>query len=240
MLGYVGLFFILRYIGTTDWGFVAFGIGFVGIISLVGDLGYSTAHTIKIAEGEDLGTCNGTFLSVKLVLGVIFVGLVVASLCIWTKVLHNGFESPIEYWIVPSLIPYYFFQNFTGFTSTFYRATMKSMRYAIPPLVESILRNSIFVVLALVMELAPGTISTYRIALYVSGTYSITYTVYFVVALIIGRPWKIGRPNRKMIGSYTMLALPLMVVSSAGTASGNIDKIYPGHDIVFDILLISA
>lgn len=226
IFGYVGLFFVLRYIGTTDWGFVAFGIGFVGVISLVGDLGFSTAHTIKISEGEDVGTCNGTFLAVKLILGMIFVGLVVASLFIWTKVLHNGFESPIEYWVILSLIPYYFFQNFTGFTATYYKATLRSVRFAIPPLVEAILRNSIFVVLALVMELLPGTISTYRIALYVSGTYSVTYTVYFIVALYIGRPWKIGKPTRRMVRSYTLLALPLMVVSSVGTVSGNIDKVF--------------
>ena len=44
VLGLVGLFFITRFVGTTDWGFVSFGIGFVGILSLFGDLGYSTAH----------------------------------------------------------------------------------------------------------------------------------------------------------------------------------------------------
>ena len=35
VLGLVGLFFITRFVGTTDWGFVSFGIGFVGILSLL-------------------------------------------------------------------------------------------------------------------------------------------------------------------------------------------------------------
>ena len=66
VLGLVGLFFITRFVGTTEWGFVSFGIGFVGILSLLGDLGYSTAHNIKLSQGEDIEVCNGTFLTIKL------------------------------------------------------------------------------------------------------------------------------------------------------------------------------
>lgn len=226
IFGYVGLFFILRYIGATDWGFVAFGIGFVGVLSLVGDLGFSTAHTIKISAGEDIGECNGTFLAVKLVLGILFVVLVLATLFIWTSILHKGFQDPIEYWIIISLIPYFFFQSFTGFTNTYFRATMKSMRNSIPPLIEAILRNSIFIVLALVMRFSSSGPSGYDAALFLSATYSITFTVYFIVSLLLGRPWKIGRPTRKMTKAYTVLALPLMLVASVGTISGNIDKVF--------------
>lgn len=226
IFGYVGLFFVLRYIGATDWGFVAFGIGFVGVLSLVGDLGYSTAHTIKISDGEDIGECNGTFLTVKLFLGLLFVGLVIATLFLWTSVLHKGFQDPIEYWIILSLIPYFFFQNFTGFTNTYFRATLKSMRASIPPLIEAMLRNSVFIVLGLVMYFQAGKSPDYMEALYISSTYSVTYTLYFVISLFLGRPWKIKRPTRKMMRSYTLLALPLMLVASVGTISGNIDKVF--------------
>lgn len=225
IFGYVGLFFILRYIGTADWGFVAFGIGFVGVLSLVSDLGYSTAHTIKISEGEDLGVCNGTYLAVKLGLGAIFIALVVGSLLFWTDVLHKGFQSPVEYWIVLALIPYFFFQNFLAFTNTYFRATLKSMRASIPPLIEAILRNSIFIFLALIIAFSGSGGTGYMPALYLSLTYSFTYTVYFFSSLALGRPWKISKPTRKMFRAYTLLALPLVLVSSVGTINGNIDKV---------------
>ena len=225
VFGYVGLFFILRYIGTTDWGFVGAGIGFVGVLSLFSDLGYSTAHTIKISEGEDLGVCNGTYLFVKLILGFLFIALTFAFLFVWTDVLHKGFQSPIEYWIIISLIPYFFFQNFLGFTNTYFRATMKSMRTSIPPLIEAILRNSIFIILALVIRFSGTSSPGYMAALYISATYSVTFTVYFLLSLLIGRPWKISRPTRDMLKTYTLLALPLVLVSSVGTINGNIDKV---------------
>lgn len=226
IFGYVGLFFVLRYIGATDWGFVAFGIGFVGVLSLVGDLGFSTAHTIKISDGEDIGVCNGTYLTVKLFLGLLFVALVVASLFVWTAILHKGFQDPIEYWIILSLIPYFFFQNFTAFTTTYFRATLKSMRASIPPLIEAMLRNSIFIVIAIVMHYSAGNSPNYQAALFISCTYSFTYTVYFAVSMLLGRPWKISKPTSKMFRAYTVLALPLMLVASVGAVSGNIDKVF--------------
>lgn len=225
IFGYVGLFFILRYIGTADWGFVGAGIGFVGILSLFSDLGYSTAHTIKISEGEDIAVCNGTYLTVKLVLGVLFVLLTVGFLEVWTKVFHYGFQSPVEYWIILSLIPYFFFKNFIGFTTTYFSATMKSMRTSIPPLIEAVLRNSIFIFLALIIRFSSSSNPDYVAAMYLSATYSFTYTVYFIISLFIGRPWKISRPTGSMLKTYTIIALPLVLVTSVGAINGNIDKV---------------
>jgi len=223
ILGFVGLFFILRYIGTTDWGFVAFGIGFVGIFSLIGDLGYSTAHTIKISQGEDIATCNATFLTIKTILGLVFVVLVVAALEFWTLILHRGFQSPIEYWIILALIPYFFFQNLTAFPNSYFRATLKSVRTSIPPLIEAVFRNSVFIFLALIVRYSGS--GGYMDALYLSSTYSVSYSIYFTIGVVLGRPWKISRPTRSMFRAYTVIALPLMLVTSVGTISGNIDKV---------------
>lgn len=224
VMGFIGLFFVLRYIGTLDWGFVAFGIGFVGIFSLIGDLGYSTAHTIKISHGEDIAACNATYLTIKSVLALLFAVLVVGALEFWVLVLHRGFQSPVEYWIILSLIPYFIFQNMVGFTSAYFRATLKSVRTAVPPLIEAILRNSIFIGLALIIRFHAG-ISGYYDALYLSATYSVTYSVYFIVSFVLGRPWKFSKPSRRLFKEYTAIALPLMLVTSVGTISGNIDKV---------------
>lgn len=225
VLGLVGLFFITRFVGTTDWGFVSFGIGFVGILSLFGDLGYSTAHNIKLSQGKDIETCNGTFLTIKLVLGFLFIAIVIGSLFIWTHVLHKGFQSPIEFWIILSLIPYFFFSNFIGFTKTFFIANLKSTRIAIPPVVEALLRNSVFIVLGLTIRYSILSNAGYFPAVLVSSAYSVSYAIYFLTSFILGRPWKIARPTREMMKAYTALALPLALVSVVGTVNGNIDKV---------------
>ena len=102
---------------------------------------------------------------------------------------------------------------------------MKSMRTSIPPLIEAILRNSIFIMLAFVIRFSGSSSPDYMPALYLSATYSFTFTVYFIVSLYMGRPWKISWPTRSMLRTYTLLALPLVLVTSVGTINGNIDKV---------------
>ena len=225
IFGYVGLLFVLRFIGATQWGFVSFGIGFVGVLSIFGDLGYSTAHSIRVSEGDDIGLCNGTFLFIKLVLGFIFVGMVIGALEIWTLVLHRGFQSPIEYYVILSLIPYYLFQNLNGFNRTYFNAKLKSVRFSIPPLIEALFRNSVFIVIAVILRLNLSHVLGTDAAIALSITYSVSYSMYFGFGLFLGRPWEIRKPTGKMIKTYTALALPLMLVTTVSTLNGNIDKV---------------
>ncbi len=226
VLGLLGLLFILR-VGnfSAGWGFVSFGIGYTGILSLFSDLGYSTAHTIKLSNGEDVGACNATYLRIKLILGAVFVLLVIGSLLFWVHVLHRGFDNPIEFWIVVALIPYYFFKSLIGFPNAYYRAKIKSGRMAIPGIIESSFRNSVFIFLALAIRYGVAGAGGYAPALYISMTYSISYALYFSILMILGRPWTIGKPSRELAKSYTMLAIPLMFVSSVAVINGNIDKV---------------
>lgn len=224
IFGMTGMFFIIKYIGTTSWGFLAFGMGFVGIFTIIGDLGYSTAHTINITHGEDIEECNGTYLSIKLVMGAVFSIIVIISLFIWTEILHKGFQSPVEYWVIIALIPYFFFKNMTAFSSAYYVATLKSVRNSIPPLIEAVFRNSVFIIMALLIGTHPSLYG-YIDALYLAVIYSVSYTLFFVVSIMLGRPWKIGKPTKRMFKIYSKIALPLIFALSVGTVSGNIDKV---------------
>lgn len=225
LFGYIGLLFVLRYIGATDWGFVSFGIGFVGVLSIFGDLGYSTAHSIRVSEGDDIGKCNGTFLFIKLVLGVIFVSLVLGGLFVWTDILHRGFESRVIYYVILSLIPYYFFQNFNSFSRTYFNAKLKSVRFSIPPLIEALFRNSVFIFIAVILKLNLSHELGEDASIALALTYSFSHSLYFGSGILLGRPWEIKRPDRQMIRRYTSLALPLMLVTTVATFNGNIDKV---------------
>ncbi len=226
LFGMLGLLFILR-VGSfsAGWGFVSFSIGFTGVISLFGDLGYSTAHTIKLSNGEDIAACNATYLRIKLFLGVLFVLLVIGSLLFWVHVLHRGFDNPIEFWIVITLTPYYFFKSLISFPTAYYRAKIRSGSLAIPGIIESVFRNSVFIAIALAIRFGAEGTSGYLPALYISITYSVSYAIYFGISMYIGRPWEIGKPSKTLAKSYTLLALPLMLVSSVAVVNGNIDKV---------------
>ncbi|WP_276921591.1 oligosaccharide flippase family protein, partial [Ferroplasma acidiphilum] len=61
LFGYIGLFFIIRFVGLQSWGYLSFSLAFIGVLSIIGDLGYGTAHLKYLSSGEyEEGVCTGT------------------------------------------------------------------------------------------------------------------------------------------------------------------------------------
>ena len=224
IMGVIGLFFIVRYY-PESWGILSFGIGFVGLFTLVSDLGYSNAYTRFLSAGEDEGTVNGTFGIIKLLLGLLFVVVTVAALLIWTDVLHRGFEYSVEYWVVIGLIPYYFFTGLVGFFQSFYRSKYQSARYVIPSIFETLLRNSIFVLMGVAAIFRNSFLSVNNASLILALTYDTSYGLYVLLYYLYGRPWKFSRFNREIFRKFTLLAIPLSIASVVTTVNLNIDKV---------------
>lgn len=224
LVGYVGLYFITQA-APDAFSFLAFAMGFAGVISFISDLGYSQAHVKSISEGKEIDVCNGTYFFIKLVLGLIFAALVVGSLFFWTDVLHRGFQDPIEFWVILAIIPYYFFSNLLGFSIAYFSAKLSPARLAVPSIVEAVLRNSIFIILGIVIIYKiPGYSHEYT-AIILAAIYSTTYTIYFTLSYLVGRPWKISKPKMYMFKRYSAIAIPLAISASLGTINGNIDKV---------------
>lgn len=225
VIGYIGLYFITQYVGADAWGFLAFAMGFAGVLSLITDLGYSQAHIKNISEGKEIGKCNGTFLAIKMILGSIFVAIVIISLLVWTQILHRGFQNAGEFWVILAITPYFFFSSLTGFANSTFSAKLHPARMVIPSMVEAILRNSIFILLGTMYYFHIAQHSQIYSAIILAGVYSATYTIYFTISLIVGRPWDFSRPSARIFKRYSALAIPLAISASLSTVNGNIDKV---------------
>jgi len=224
IFGLVGVYFITRYYPVA-WGVLSFGIGFVGVMSFLTDLGYSTAYVRYMATGEDEGVANSNFLFIKLLLGFLFAFVTYASLLIWTDVLHRGFEQSVEYWVVLGLIPYYFFMSLGSFPQSYHRSHMQSARFAIPLIADAIIRNSLFIIIGVIAILRPGMLSEITAAIFVSLAYDFSYFAYFAVSYYLGRPWRFSKISLATIKKYTKIALPLSLATVIGTVNGNLDKV---------------
>ena len=225
VVGYIGLFFITRFLSPDVFGFLAFVMGFGGVFSFIADMGFSAAHQKHLSEGKDIGICNGTYLAVKIVLGFVYVGVVFGALFVWTSVLHNGFENPVEFWMIIAITPYYFFQSLLGFAQAYFTAKLSPARMAIPSIAEAIIRNSIFIGLGLIFYLHLSYGNEIHAAILLAATYSFSYSIYFVLGVVLGRPWVISRPTRRMFNLYAAIAIPLAVSGSLGVINGNVDKV---------------
>ena len=129
LFGYIGLFFIIRFIGLQYWGFLSFSLAFIGFMSIVGDLGYGSAHLRFLSDKKsDKGLCNGTFLTIRVVQTFLTVSFVLAALFVWIDILHRGFQSNVEIYTIILLLPYVFFRKLKDIPNIYFNSKLQSAR----------------------------------------------------------------------------------------------------------------
>ncbi len=214
-LGYVAMFFVVRYMGKEALGVTAFAISFAGLFSFVANLGFDSAHTKRISEGRDQGKCNGTYLSIKLTLVFIFVFIVFLSLFIWKDVLGNGFESELHEKAIYIAVFYWAaFSLAMGFVATFNGrkeiAKSQTIRF-----MNDMSRSSLMIIVALT---SAGVLA-------LTGAYLAGSLIAMMTGLYMFRKLPISRPDREYLRSYTRFALPLAIASSMVVIASNTDVV---------------
>ena len=64
-------------------GIIGFAMAFLSIFNYIADLGFGSAHIKRISEGKDLGTCIGTYTTIKLILTAVVITAIFVSIFIW-------------------------------------------------------------------------------------------------------------------------------------------------------------
>ncbi len=217
MLGYIALFFIARYMGAEQLGYVAFGLSFVALFTFLSDLNFYHAHVKRISEGKDLGKCIGTYLSVKILLAMVMCAVVITSIFVWKEIFHRGFHDPIQETIVYVCLIYYVLGSLAQIPGATYIGRREIAKQQLPMLIITFVR--------VVMTIAVAIFSWGTVAL--AGTYAIgaLFGLLCTLFIFIYHKYPISRPNMEYLKSYFSFALPLMIVSWVGIIATNIDKV---------------
>jgi O-antigen/teichoic acid export membrane protein len=214
-LGYLGLFFIARYMSPTDYGLVSFAMGFVTLFSIFTGLGFGSAHVKRVSEGKNLGRCIGTYLSIRAVLLILATAILFASLYIWTNIMSRGFETPEHLAAIYIIIIFWIAQQIVStFIGTF-KARKEIARIQIPFLLNGVVRTAAIVYVA-ISEMGP---------LSLAWTYVAGELVNLIMVFLFFRHYPIEKPTKEYIKSYAVFALPLMLVTTSMVIMNNIDKV---------------
>lgn len=215
ILGYVALFFILRYMGAEDYGIVGFGLAFVGLFAFISDLGFNRAHIKRVSEGGDLEKCIGTFFLIKLVLIAIMVGFVLFSIFLWKVVLGRGFETSEHERVIYLFILYYAILSLSAVPLATFSARRETAKQQLPALLEPFIRVPLSIIIAL------GALGVFALA----GSYVIGVAALFITAIILFRGFPFGKFDSKIFRNYFKFAFPTWVSSTIAIISVNVDKV---------------
>ncbi len=214
-LGYLGLFFIARFMSPADYGIVSFAIGFVTLFTVFCNLGFLSAHIKRVSEGKHLGRCIGTFLSIKAVLLLAAIGILFGSLYFWTNIMGRGFESPDHLAAIYIITGFWIAQQLVATFSGTFRAQKEMAKNQIPFLINGIVRTAAIVYVA-ISGLG---------ALALAWTYVAGELAHLAIVLLFFRHYPIEKPSKDLIKSYSVFALPLMLVTTSNVIMHNIDKV---------------
>lgn len=214
LLGYIGLFFIARFMGPETVGVLGFGISFVGLFSFIANLGFLGAHIKRVSEGKDLGKCIGTYLTIKVVLLLITALSVICSIAVWKFVLGMGFEHSVQETVVYIILLQTILAGFYDVMSNTFTARMEIAKDQISWVVDSVTRVPVVICFV--------TLGLDIVA--IAFAYFFGVLCRLLAALYFFKEYPINRFDKDYFRSYLSYAAPLALLSVVGTIALYFDK----------------
>jgi O-antigen/teichoic acid export membrane protein len=247
-LGWIGLVVLAKLwsdFAPDALGIIGFAISFLAIFNILADLGFSKAHIKRISEGKDLGTCIGTFATIKLLLLGLMITVVIISILIWKNIFHGGFSDATTESVIIVFVIYYIFTNLRLIATDTFVGRKEVAKRQITNLFEGVKTPLIILVaLAGVSLIGVGISPAVKWPLFLQplqqfladhavGSLAMTYVFAVMASFFVGmwflRKYPIKRPSWNLFKSYLSFALPIMLFSVIGIISVNIDKIMIGY-----------
>jgi len=217
-LGWIGLIVLAKLWGgyaPEALGSIAFAMSFLALFFAFSGAGFPQAHIKRISEGKDLGTCIGTYASIKIILTLFMILLVFASILIF----NINFDDSTSSIVIVILLFYYVFKSLSKIPITTFQATKEIAKSQL----ASIFENSVKIPVMILIAFFTFSIGLLAVS-YVSGAFAV-----FLIGMWLLRKYPIKRPSLELCKSYCLFAIPIFLVSMMSDISVNIDKIMIGY-----------
>ena len=217
ILGFIGLFFITRYLGAEVYGDIAWILALIAAINAISDLGFSSAHIKKISEGANIDDCVSTFVMVKVILTTIMVALI-ASILAFMIIFGKANYSSEYLEIIVLFILYQVLCDLSLIATMTFTAKTEAVKSQLIILIDPLIRVPIIIIICLLKG------NEFDIAI----SYAVAGIAVFTTALILMWSGEYRWTKPTMFKPYLRFALPLVISMVITTLAYSIDKIFIG------------
>ncbi len=246
-LGWIGLLILAKLWGgfaPEALGVIGFAMSFVGIFNIISDLGFGQAHVKRISEGKDLGTCIGTFFTIKIILTNAMILIVLLTIVLLEYVLHQGFHDATKQSVVFVFIIYYSLLSVQQIASCTFNGKGEIAKMQITAMFENLVKVPLMIVVAAagvgLIGIAPVVVwpsllepTRQFLSGHPIGSLAMAYVFGIITTVVIGfwflrkNPWK--KPDWNLGRNYLTFAMPMLLYSIITTIATNIDKLIIGY-----------
>lgn len=214
-LGFISLFFVARYMGAEALGIIAFGMSFIGIFQSFSDFGFGTAHIKRVSEGKDLGRCNGTYFTVRIILLVVMSAIILGTIFYSKYVQQQPFISR-EHEIVLYLL---LVSNFIGSVSMAFDITFGARKEVAKSQLGALIGKVVLVAGKVAVALSGLGVVVLASVNIVSSLAVLVFYIYLF------KDYPIKAPTREYFKSYATFAVPVILIGFVSKFAANIDKV---------------
>ena len=216
IFGFISMFFIKRYMGYEVVGMLAFATAYISLFAIIADLGFGVAHLKRVNEKElDEGKCNGTLITVKVILNFIMVGVLLATILIPKYFFDYRFESKTLELILYLAIVRTFLHNLISIFKNMTSAKLEIAKGTIPTITGRFVQMVMKISIAIV-----GLGAIYLVGAEIFASLLIVLMLYPLI-----RHYPISKTNRDYIKKYATFAIPVIFIGIVGTLAQSIDKV---------------
>ncbi|MFH1101125.1 MAG: oligosaccharide flippase family protein [Methanobacteriota archaeon] len=248
-IGWIGLVVLARLWGgfaPEAMGVIGFAMSFLGLFTIIGQLGFHTAHIKRISEGKDLGTCIGTYITIKLFLTTLMIAAIIGTIVVMKIAFNKEFYDATTEPVIIVFLIYYIITNLRDIPQITFNGTKEIAKLEFLSLSENFVKIPLMILVALAgvtifnKNIAPvgswpGILKPAQtfLAAHAYGALAMTYTLGALAGLLLGiwfmRKYPLKKPNLDYIKNYSRYALPITMVSGFRAISMNIDKVMIGY-----------
>ena len=219
VFGLISMLFIKRYMGYEDLGMIAFAASYVGLFAILGGPGFNTAHSIRVNEaGLDEGKCNGTFITIKVILSFFMAVVVLLTILIPKYLFGVSFESRTLEIILYLTILKFSLDALINTFRTVYTSKLEVAKANIPRIIGR--------TLSMVVKIAVAVLGLSVV--FIAGVEIFAGTIILAMLFVLFRKYPIKKIDREYLKLYATYGLPAVFIGLVASFTLRMDKVLIG------------
>ncbi len=226
VVGYITMFFALRFVGQEAWGIYGSALAIAGLLSIIATLGLDGTHVKMMTKLDDKAQCMGAYLLLKSIFGFSYLALSFLGFFVIGDVLGFKFESIYLARAVYITIFGFFIASLANIFKTTYQAKLQAKRSLIPMFVQLFVQD-IFILIFSISYYIYHSVSQSYVGVLFAFAYLLGNVAEFFVYIVWSFKDRISYkfPSREVIREYLHFMIPLALLGGVGIVQAYTDRV---------------
>jgi len=225
IVGYVTMFFALRFVGQEAWGIYGSALGIAGLLSILATLGLDATHVKMMTKLKEKAECMGAYLLLKGLFGFLYLTLSFLGFFVIGEFFGYKFESVYLANAVYITIFGFFVSSLANVFTTTYKVHLKARKTLLPMFVQLIVQDTLIVIFSILYYFTPSVPQGY-----IGVLFAYSYLIGNVARLIIYAFWMFKDkipykfPSKHILKDYLHFTVPLALLGTVGIIQAYTDR----------------